>query len=125
MLERAHSLTSRFELLQQLGAGSEGQRWLPGDRVGGRRVALKLTQVQLRGGRGIDLEREFELLQRLRLPNVIRAFGVHRSVHQDELHIALALEYGSCGYVSSLRAGPMREVLEIVAPIAPALGFVH
>jgi len=125
MLERAHSLTSRFELLQQLGAGSHAQVWLARDREEGRQVALKLTKVQLRGGRGIDLEREFELLQRLRHPNVIRAFGVHRSVHQDELHMALAMEYASCGDVSRLRAGPMREVLEIVAPIATALGFVH
>src|SRR4051812_37589206 len=125
MLERAHSLTSRFELLRQLGAGSHAQVWLAHDREERRQVAVKLTKVQLPGGPAIDLEREYELLQRLRHPNVVRAFGVHRSVHHDELHIALAMEYASCGDVSRLRAGPMREVLEIVAPIATALGFIH
>jgi len=125
MLERAPPLSTRFELLRQLGAGSHAQVWLAQDLDDRRQIALKLMKIHPRGDRVIDLEREFELLRDVQHPHVIRAFGVHRGVHQDELHVALAMEYASCGDVSRLRAGPMRDVLQIVASIAGALGFLH
>ncbi len=125
MQGQAQALTSRFALIRQLGAGSHAEVWLAQDREHPREVALKLMRVGSNSRPAVDLEHEYELLQRLRHPNVIRAFGVHRGMHASELHLALSMEYAPCGDVSKLRAGPIRDIVEIAVPIAAALGFMH
>ncbi len=74
-------INGRYEKVKKLGKGGMGEVWLVRDREeGGKEVALKFIATQVVGGKdGECFKHEFELLSKLRHPNLVDVYDFGRS----------------------------------------------
>jgi len=120
-----------FRLLRTLGEGGMGVVYLAEQRSLGRLVALKVLRAELTASAAavLRLQREARAIARLSHANVVRVLGVgsEAGVH----YVAMELVPGTsleAMIEAAARGGrglPIRDVLELGAQLAAALGCAH
>jgi hypothetical protein len=123
MLKSGQTLSARYLLVRQLGAGGSAAIWLAEDRERHCRVALKILDAGLaRNADAVEaLRRECERTASLRHMNILDVAGIESST--DETWIVM--EYAAGGDLRQLRGTPTTRILQSAIPIAAAVGFAH
>lgn len=123
MLKSGQTLSARYLLVRQLGAGGSAAIWLAEDRERHCRVALKILDAGLaRNADAVEaLRRECERTASLRHMNILDVAGVESSTDQTWI----VMEYAAGGDLRQLRGAPTTRILQSAIPIAAAVGFAH
>jgi len=123
MLKSGQTLSAKYLLVRQLGAGGSAAIWLAEDRERHCRVALKILDAGLaRNAEAVEaLRRECERTASLRHMNILDVAGIESST--DETWIVM--EYAAGGDLRQLRGVPTSRILQSAIPIAAAVGFAH
>ena len=123
MLKRGQTLSARYLLVRELGAGGSATVWLAEDRERHCRVALKILDAAL--AQNADavqaLRRECEHAASLRHLNILDVAGVESSPDWTWI----VMEYASGGDLRQLRGVATTRVLQAVIPVATAIGYAH
>ena len=101
MLTSGQTLSARYVLVRELGAGGSATVWLAEDRERHCRVALKILDPTLTQNAAAvrALRRECELAASLRHLNILDVAGVESSPE----HVWIVMEYAGGGDLRQLR----------------------
>ncbi len=119
----SHLLAARFAFIRALGAGGGGEVWLARDEERGTLVAIKALAPEVAGD-------EAALAWFGRLMAGVAALDDSNILRNDDLLVDdgrawLVMEYAEGGDLTAWRGRPCAAVLEVVLPIARALGRLH
>ena len=113
----------RFEVLEKLGEGGLGVVYRARDAATGREVALKILHERARGEDAhLRFKQEFRAMSRLRHPNLctVHDFGITPGgAPYISMELVPGQDLATSGTVSPAR------LLELLAPLARALGYLH
>ena len=123
MLKSGQTLSARYLLVRQLGAGGSSTVWLAEDRERHVRVALKILDPSLAGNADAveALRRECERTASLRHMNVLDVAGIESSADG----VWIVMEYAAGGDLRQLRGAATTRIVQVAIPIAAAVGFAH
>jgi tetratricopeptide (TPR) repeat protein/TolB-like protein len=126
----AASLTGRYEIDRELGAGGMATVYVARDVRHRRQVALKVMRPDLGGGLGADrFLREIELAAGLQHPHIVPVFdsGAENEGGARLLWYTMPLVEGESLRRRLQRVGrlPVDETLTITAQVADALAYAH
>ncbi len=113
----------RFEILEKLGEGGLGVVYRARDAAAGREVALKVLHERARGEDAhLRFKQEFRAMSRLHHPNLctVHDFGI---AEDGAPYISMELVPGQ-DLTASGPVAPAR-LLELLPPLARALGYLH
>lgn len=128
-MDRARSVSNRYALLGQLGAGGMGQVYRALDRLTGETVALKrviaqaiptLVDPTLR----LALAHEFQALAGLRHPNIIgvRDYGFDAT---GQPYFTMELLYNPRTLVAAGQLLATQDKIRLLLPVLHALTYIH
>lgn len=110
-------IASRYEVIEQLGAGGMGEVWLVQDKLRNQKVALKRVLTQDDNQR-LAITREFRTLSTLRHPNIVSV--IEYGFHENQ-------PYFTMEYLPD--ASPFDQTadqkIEHVIQVLQALGYLH
>lgn len=119
----AGEIANRFRILRPLGAGGMGSVFLAEDAWRqGARIAVKCAD-DADAAACRALEAEFDVLRRLRHPNVVAVldFGRCESTRQ----VFLTMEHAGAASLADAAGRPPAEIVRLLAGACRALAFVH
>lgn len=126
-LKKDQILLSRFRLQEMIGQGGMGQVWLVWDSELEVQVAVKILNPQLMTDphRVKLLKNECRNTRRLVHPNIVRVFDFHRS---EDLAF-ISMEHVDGQNLNEYRQQKERistlEIIQLIKPVANALGYAH
>ena len=118
MFETGQEIATRFVLMRRLGGGESAQVWQARDSRSNSLVALKL---QSGTGAVTGLEQQFNTLQRLDHPGLLRPAELVR----DGEWSCLVMDLAVSGDLARLRGRAWREFLPQLRRTAQALAYLH
>jgi len=120
-LRPGQSLTERFALVRRLGAGGMAEAWLVHDTELDEHVVAKVVTRVASPDLVALLRHECRQARRLVHPNIVRVFDFHRA--GDTCFVTM--EHVDGDSIAGFRGRAPAEIVEVVLPIADALGFAH
>lgn len=116
-------LSSRFTLLEKLGAGGQAEVWRARDETAGVEVALKILNPTLAHDEAAwaTLVREHAIASKLDHPGILKVYPPHR----EGDFAALPMELASGGDLRRLRGKGYLDVIPVLIDIAQALEYAH
>lgn len=119
-------LAGRYELREQLGAGTSGAVHRGFDRTLGREVAIKLMHEVARGDALLRFEREAKIAAALRHPDVIEVYDVGEAAGRPFLVMELVTSPTlAAAVVAGTTAPSVAAVVELGVAIASMLAAAH
>lgn len=118
------AIDGRYEVIRKLGEGGMGRVWLVRDREDkGRELALKFISQQVMEREGAQgFKHEFELLTRLRHPNLAEVYDFGHS--QDGCFFTMEYVPGEDLFAYA-RRNPPQKLLGVVVGVLRALEYIH
>jgi serine/threonine protein kinase/tetratricopeptide (TPR) repeat protein len=118
---RAHS--TRYTLLEKLGAGGQAEVWRARDNESGAEVALKVLNPQLARDEGAwtALTREQAIASRMDHPAILKVYPPYR----EGDFVALPMELAPGGDLRRLRGKSYLDVIPVLIEIAQGLEYAH
>ena len=116
-------LSSRYTLVDKLGAGGQAEVWRARDEVAGVEVALKVLSPSLAHNEGAwtGLVREHAIASKLDHPLILKV----QSPYREGDFAALPMELASGGDLRKLRGSSYLDVVPVLIDIAQALEYAH
>ncbi len=117
------SLSSRYTLLEKLGAGGQAEVWRARDNNAGVEVALKVLSPALSHNEAawMGLVREHAIASKLDHPLVLKVQPPYR----EGEFAALPMELAAGGDLRKLRGASYLDVVPVLIDIAQALEYAH
>lgn len=116
-------LSSRYTLLEKIGAGGQGEVWRARDDARGVDVALKVLSGQQARSEAAwaALEHEYKVVARLDHPSILKIYPPYR----DKDLAVLPMELVTGGDMRRLRGASYLEVVPALIEVAQALEHAH
>lgn len=122
-------INNRYRILRKLGRGLLGTVFLVEDYLqGGRHIALKKIEAgKLSPDILSSFRREFELMSRLKHPNLVRVYDFETGLDDGSFFITMEFAGNKTleDVVDQQGAIPLEESLDILATLARTLSFIH
>lgn len=121
--KRGRSPSSRYTLLEKLGAGGQAEVWRARDESAGVEVALKVLNPALAHNEPawVGLVREHAIASKLDHPLILKVQPPYR----EGDFAALPMELASGGDLRKLRGASYLDVVPVLIDIAQALEYAH
>src|SRR5688572_4942715 len=118
-----HPLSTRYTLLEKLGAGGQAEVWRARDESAGVEVALKVLSPSAAHDESAwaGLVREHAIASRLDHPLILKVQPPYR----ENNFAALPMELATGGDLRRLRAAQYLDVVPVLIDIAQALEYAH
>jgi serine/threonine protein kinase/tetratricopeptide (TPR) repeat protein len=115
--------SSRYTLLEKLGAGGQAEVWRARDEKNGAQVALKVLGPSLAHDEAAwqMLAREHSIASKLNYPSILKVYPPHR----EGDFVALPMELAPGGDLRRLRGSGYLEIVPVIIDIAQALEYAH
>jgi tetratricopeptide (TPR) repeat protein len=122
-VNHGRSLSSRYTLLEKLGAGGQAEVWRARDETAGVEVALKILNPALAHNESAwaALVREHSIASRLEHPTILKVQPPYR----EGDFVALPMELASGGDLRRLRGKGYLDIIPVLIDIAQALEYAH
>lgn len=116
-------VSTRYTLIEKLGAGGQGEVWRARDETGGIEVALKVLNPTLAhdDAAWAALEREHAIASRMDHPAILKVYPPYR----EGDFVALPMELASGGDLRRLRGKSYLDVIPVLIDIAQGLEYAH
>ncbi len=117
------SVSTRYTLLEKLGAGGQAEVWRARDESGGVELALKVLNPSLAHNEAAwaALVREHSIASRLDHPAILKVQAPYR----EGDFVALPMELAAGGDLRKLRGKGYLDVVPVLIDIAQALEYAH
>ena len=115
--------STRYTLLEKLGAGGQAEVWRARDNSSGVEVALKVLGPQLAHDDAVwaALGREFTIASRMDHPAILKVYPPYREGN----FVALPMELATGGDLRRLRGKSYLDIIPVLIEIAQGLEYAH